>query len=190
MPNWCQNNATFSHKNVEMMKKLIKAANGDHALFDSFVPMPEELRNTVSPSPSNESLVEKYGASDWYQWAVNNWGTKWDVSVDSCDVSENDKGDPVSATLWFDTAWSPPIEFYNSMTELGFEIDATYTEESMAFAGHYLNGEDNCVELDFDDESEQWIFEIEDEDLRYLVMDQYEMWREWQAEYSEENEEA
>jgi hypothetical protein len=46
----------------------------------------------------------------------------------------------------------------------------------MGFAGHYLDGVDNCVDLDFDIDSEEWINEIEDEDLRWLVQGEYDSW--------------
>lgn len=177
MPNWCYNTVSVSHKDPAMIERFVKATENE-TLLNEFVPMPEELRNTTSPSPTNESLVEKYGASDWYSWAVNNWGTKWDI----CD-SYADCVDKHSATASFNTAWSPPIDFYNELVELGFDVDATYTEEGMGFAGHYLNGEDESIDLDFDKNSkEEWIDKIENEDLRIVVEDQYEQWLAYQDE--------
>lgn len=42
----------------------------------------------------------KYGCFDWYNWRVNNWGTKWNACYSKW---VNDY------TLIFDTAWAPPI---------------------------------------------------------------------------------
>lgn len=42
----------------------------------------------------------KYGCFDWYNWRVNNWGTKWNACHSKW---HNDY------TLVFDTAWAPPI---------------------------------------------------------------------------------
>lgn len=181
MPNWCFNTATFEHADRSMLDKLIGAAN-EGKLFDTFVPMPEELRNTQSPSEPDEVLIEKYGYSDWYSWSINNWGTKWEAR----EVSVDDGDSYVQLT--FDTAWAPPIEFYDEMKALGFRIDATYTEEGMGFAGVYVNGEDKCVDLGDLYESatpEEDIGSIEDEDLRYLVREEYERYVEMQEESGE-----
>ena len=99
MPNWCYNNATFTHKDPAMIKKLIDGAK-DGNLFNTFVPMPEEIKNTSSPSEANEVLIEKYGASDWYSWAVANWGTKWDTNFENIsDSSENEVSESADCFL-------------------------------------------------------------------------------------------
>jgi hypothetical protein len=159
-----------------MIERFVKATE-DERLLNEFHPMPEELRGTVSPSPTNEELVAKYGDSDWHSWSVSNWGTKWDIGNAYVDCI-----DATSATASFDTAWSPPIEFYEKLVELGFDVDATYAEEGMGFAGHYVNGDDNSIDLDFDADSKEWIEKIEDEDLRSIVEDQYDQWLEYQEE--------
>jgi len=58
---------------------------------------------------SPEALLKKYGSKDWYDWNVNNWGTKWDVT----DVHfDEDNG---FLTYGFDSAWSPPVEFLKNI---------------------------------------------------------------------------
>jgi len=174
MPNWCYNVATFTHKDPAMIKKLAEGAKTGE-FFNDFVPMPDELRETTSPSPTNEKLVEKYGYSDWYSWALGEWGTKWDAS----ETEVYETGDDY-VHLRFDTAWSPPIAFYDKMTELGFDIDATFTEEAMQFAGVYKDGIEDSIDLDFDKDSQKWIDEIENADLRELVQCEYDNWVEFQ----------
>jgi hypothetical protein len=49
-------------------------------------------------------------------------------------------------TASFDSAWSPPIEAYNKLMELGFEIEAFYYEPGMQYVGKWLNGDDECHE--------------------------------------------
>ena len=180
MPNWCYNSVSVSHSDPVMIDRFVKATEED-SLLNEFVPMPEELRNTTSPSPTNAALVEKYGASDWYSWSIDNWGTKWDISD-----SYADKTDANNASASFNTAWAPPLQFYYHLIDLGFKVDATYTEEGMGFAGHFVDGEDDCVDLDFDENSQEWIDQVDDETLRELVQAEYDRWLEWQ----EENKEA
>lgn len=117
MPNWCSNVAFISHENADELDKIVtELEKGEDAqLFESLV-----------PNPSGE----------WnYEWSVDNWGTKWDASIYEFEL------EPAGLRINFDTAWSPPIEFYNKLTELGYQVEAFYYEESMDFAGQYVDGD-------------------------------------------------
>lgn len=143
MPNWCNNNVTFTHSDLAMIKRVVDAYNDDR-LFREFFPCPEELTEASSPNDKNpDEMLEKYDAADWYSWCVNNWGTKWDVqSVDAVEADGN------SVSLYFDSAWSPPIQFYANMEEeLGFEVKAYYYEPGMAFCGSYADGEEDHYDI-------------------------------------------
>ena len=156
MPNWCQNNVTFKHNNQTQIDK-IKQAIENEELFNAFVPVPEELKNTISgflgnDTPDQQALelkqksnIEKYGYSNWYDFCNAQWGTKWDVN-DIYTVEEN----PNEITLSFDTAWCPPLEFYRAMENLGYEIQAYYYEGGCCFAGEY-NSEEGTSEYSWDD---------------------------------------
>ena len=50
-------------------------------------------------------------------------------------------------TMVFDTAWSPPMEIYYALEEMGFEVEATYVEQGVGYIGYYSNGEDHCEEM-------------------------------------------
>ena len=126
MPNWCQNVVTFSHINPSKIDAIRRAIDNEQKLDESFL-------NVLVPRPIEES-------ENWYNWNVQNWGTKWDVNVE---ISE-DTGE--SITLVFDSAWAPPIEFYNAMVERDYQVLAYYNEEGMAFAGIYDSGEDDYYE--------------------------------------------
>jgi hypothetical protein len=63
-------------------------------------------------------------------------------------VSEtHDKG----VVLSFDTAWSPPIEFYIFMKGQGFHIRASYFEPGMGFCGDWIDGRDNYYDGEWRD---------------------------------------
>ena len=51
---------------------------------------------------------EKYGDNNWYDWANNNWGVKWDA----CDITAEEAFGDTEITYWFDTPWGPPQEIY------------------------------------------------------------------------------
>ena len=81
--------------------------------------------------------IKKYGASDWYDWCIENWGTKWN-GYDS-EVCEDNQ-------FKFCTAWSAPHPILKKLSELYPEITITHqwADEDYGFnLGHreYLNGE-------------------------------------------------
>ena len=132
MPNWCNNEVTLRHKDPAMIERAVKAYQ-EGKFLNEFIPMPQELLE---------------GTGDgWHGWAVSNWGTKWDVGGRNEFIEQPDAN---TIELRFDSAWSPPIEAYNQLVEMGFEIEAFYNEFGMAFAGYYTGaGEevyDDCID--------------------------------------------
>jgi hypothetical protein len=125
MPNWCSNNLTLEHDDPTMIERFINAYNHGHACQE-FIPVPEDI------------------GDGWYNFCVNNWGTKWDIGGDSHGLKATRVGNQVSCT--FDSAWSPPIGLYEKLVELGYNLRATYWEPGMAFCGIWNNGIDNYVE--------------------------------------------
>jgi len=146
MPNWCYNRLTID-TTTEGGKKLAKAFEPKyededskflHAKpFQDLLPCPKELletQATFSKEPTNQQIrnKEKYGHTDWYSWNVANWGTKWDARVEDFDDS-----DPNQIYVYFETAWSPPVEFMkwfvSQHPDAYFRNE--YDEEGMHFEG-------------------------------------------------------
>jgi hypothetical protein len=133
--------------------------------FDRIKQRPEELVNTISPSPKpevrkvkdmqgNEIVVEvyreninnatpdqqeelrrKYGYSNWYDWNCNNWGTKWDCS--DSHYTEEDK------ILQFQTAWACPEKIIAEMKLVfpDLRFDGSYADEDFGSnVGHIEDG--------------------------------------------------
>lgn len=152
MPNWCGNTLTISHDNPEMITRAVKAFEEGRFLAE-FIPVPEEL-NIVAGRVSDpneqakleaqeKSNKEKYGYATWYDFCVSEWGTKWDVG-DPQGIQSVDKFELI---VYFDSAWSPPIQAYESLDNQGFRVYATYYEPGSAFAGIYDEYGDNCYNL-------------------------------------------
>jgi len=150
MPNWCTNNLQVYGSKSEMQKFYDKF-EGAVFSFSAFLPLPAQLSNVMSPTKivsqeeydnqSGESIrlteelsnlyKNNFGYDNWYDWQVGNWGTKWDACVSSETKDED------AFHVWFDTAWSPPIEWLKSVhvmfPKLKFEL--RYEEEGMGFCG-------------------------------------------------------
>jgi len=153
MPNWCNNTVQINHKDKTKMYALVEAIN--EGKFCNFAkPVPESLsivagRVGSDDNPEQIALVEAenrnlatHGYKTWYDFCVNEWGTKWDV--DPYDTVEYDsEHDKDGVTFGFDSAWAPPIGVYEALMDQGFTIRAYYYEPGMAFAGIFdENGED------------------------------------------------
>ena len=148
MPNWCNNGVTLRHADPAMIDRVIKGKEG---LLMEFLPTPQDLIDTVSGWMGEDKQAEheaqqarniaKYGFKDWYDWNVNNWGTKWDFALENI---ERVDANTVSAA--FDSAWAPPIGAYEKLMELGFEVTAYYYEPGMCFVGKWEDGCDDCIE--------------------------------------------
>ena len=112
MPNWTSNNVLFvgKEKQLKTLQTMLKSNDNDFD-FNNIIPMPEELKDTVSGSESakpewqkeqSKQLKAKFGADNWYDWACDNWGTKWN-SVDT-EVEQRDG----TLIYRFNTAWDAP----------------------------------------------------------------------------------
>ena len=153
MPNWCNNTAVFRHADLAQAEKLL-AALENKALFSHFLPCPQELLDATSPIRDQEqakALQEKYGFTDWYSWALANWGTKWDTEAyDIPEIEEevDDDGNKLFVvTVSFDTAWSPPTQFFEHMSTEGWNITGYYIEWGMNFCGIWDDGIDETFDI-------------------------------------------
>jgi hypothetical protein len=48
---------------------------------------------------------------------------------------------------FFDSAWSPPVNAYEKLVDLGFGVEAMYHEGGMCYAGTWTDGCDDYVDL-------------------------------------------
>lgn len=94
-----------------------KHVNGRLLDFETFIPMPEEIRNTQSPNRDealSASLMMRYGHPDWYSWSRANWGTKWNAYTphDESSLARRYKAFDI---LTFNTAWTSPLPVLQRM---------------------------------------------------------------------------
>lgn len=153
MPNWCDNTLiikSLSNSNVSHLDNFYNensTKNEEETIdldFNCCVPMPEKIKNSESPSKFNDEekkeLINKYGTDNWYDWAIENWGTKWNTNDVYFDKESDD-----SILYSFTTAWGPPDKWLYKIFEKypNLDIKLTYEESGMDFGGeiHY-DGQD------------------------------------------------
>jgi hypothetical protein len=56
-------------------------------------------------------------------------------------------GEDGRLTLIFDSAWSPPVNAYEKLMDLGFSVRAYYYEPGMAYCGYWDDGDDVYYEI-------------------------------------------
>ena len=153
MPNWCDNQLSITGPNsvIDKIEKIVKAedTHENTGLLHFFHPMPKELEGTTSPSSSAKKpqpMVE--GFDNWYDWRVENWGTKWELcefyGVDRQHL--NDSLDESIISFGFSSAWAPPINAYEQFLRdnENCSLKAYYYEGGCDFMGEWDNGQDDC----------------------------------------------
>ena len=151
MPNWCNNSVEIYHEDPAMIERVREAFNKG-ALLAEFIPIPEDLQivaGSVGDPDEQKKLLEDtarnlavHGYGNWYDFCVNEWGTKWDIGADGNPAQDF----PGGLSLGFESAWAPPTAAYEKLTEQGFRIRAMYYEPGMGFAGVWDNGDDDYYE--------------------------------------------
>ena len=98
--------------------------------------------------------ISKYGAVSWYDWSVQNWGTKWDAYQCS--------GVPEDGRLEFLTAWSQPCEVIEKLFKKhpNKKIEWQYIGEGNEFKGKvYSDGNGKVIneeeEISYEDDEEE-----------------------------------
>ena len=79
------------------------------------------------------SNYRKYGATTWYDWCRENWGTKWNAS----DVRLEEG--PMTLHYYFDTAWSSPRPVIQKLSEM---FPDAYVEHFYSY-----EDEDDCYHV-------------------------------------------
>ena len=83
--------------------------------------------------------MRNYGASSWYDWAIKNWGTKWNAYYQSIQRLEG------KDIIQFDTAWSDVHGLIAKVAPENLTINYEYADEdtgSNTGVYDYIQGEE------------------------------------------------
>jgi hypothetical protein len=146
MPNWCDNQVSITGPNkiIDKIEKIVNEEKGTEGLLQFMYPMPLELKDTTADGSDNKEMIKKYGYSDWYGWATDNWGTKWDINEF---YGVDRQGDTISFS--FSSAWAPPTGAYDNFISENEDcsLKSYYHEGGCDFMGIWDNGDDRCYTI-------------------------------------------
>jgi hypothetical protein len=148
MPNWVTNILTInaSDEVVTKIKEEVKTTENGFD-FESILPMPIEFED------------------DWYNWRIENWGTKWNSS----EIYVFDEG------FTFNTAWSTPFNLLVGLSKKypNVEFNVRFSDEDFGYnVGEFtlLNGIE--TELNLPDGGTREAFEMA-MNIQYGGVDEY-----------------
>lgn len=132
MPNWCENSlqVTGPERVLAAWVTRVKSNLGSEiGLFETFcVPAYNEDK------------------SNWYNAHCAAWDTKWDVPINELQMQVSDE----LVGMLFDTAWSPPLGWMNTMSRdwpsLTFAL--AFEEGGMCFMGYIIMRDGDSYEAE------------------------------------------
>lgn len=120
--------------NIDKVLLLIEGNGGERIDFDKLIPMPDHIyRGNLG-----EEERQLHGANNWYDWRIENWGTKWNAYDTSLNKDVN--------TIVFDTAWSCPFPVLEELAKfcahcnvkfIGLWADEDMGHNAGAFSSDY-----------------------------------------------------
>lgn len=142
MPNWATCTISFAGpaEGVAVIRDSLTPVRSNPSElrfdFNKLLPTPPELLDVASPMKivddqeradainkdfggvravtraTAQRFLDEYGAADWYQWRLANWGTKWTGSYAKALFDSPDE-----LIVRFDTAWTEPGSLLQAMSQ-------------------------------------------------------------------------
>lgn len=169
----------WSMETNKMEKQLVTFSNPVFSFWNIIKPTDLDAYEKQTDHANSPSLSDNFAEymkwtatqNDWYNWNINNWGTKWDVAVSDGEqypntelIHDEPNGENHVLVYRFNTAWSRPM---GALLELSKQYPVLFTlvyEEETGWGGEteILRGEvtaeseyeSKCYECDATDSIE------------------------------------
>lgn len=140
----------------ELIKKLTEKLlmNHDFTLKEASIAKllnkyhEDELLELGNKQVSN---LKEYGAINWYEWSINNWGTKWNAS--NFEVLDD------YTAICFETAWNPAIPVVLEISRQNPNIKFAYLYSDEAIGSHVGYMLMHSGKVDFKGEFDDFTFD-------------------------------
>lgn len=133
MPNHCYNKIIIYGDEASKIASELKS---EDTVFDfsKILPEPNYEEVEVKPTFPKEDKKEDFRMPKWWDWRIQNWGTKSNSYDDHVDTVDDE-----TVEYEFSTAWSPPKPVIEKLREQypDVSITAFYDEPAMEIAGYY-----------------------------------------------------
>ena len=133
MPNNCFNKVSIYGKEASKIASELKS---EETAFDfsKVLPEPDYDKIEVKPTFPKEDEKDDFRMPKWWDWRIQNWGTKWNSYDDHVEIVDDE-----TVEYTFNTAWSPPEPVIEKLREKypDVSITAFYDEPGMEIAGYY-----------------------------------------------------
>lgn len=153
MPNWFYFtvNVSGEKKDVEQFMENVKGSErfqteGYEFDMNHFIPQPDNIFRGNLGSAEKDMCKEK-GIPNWYDWNIDNWGTKWNAQWEDTEKYFVD-GFPSELTYHLRTAWAFPEPVIKKMISMYPDLDFHITgeEESGEYGVYVSSSEDEWIE--------------------------------------------
>ena len=137
MPNHCFNRIEIYCRSEEQKNEIKKFLESEETCFDLSHILPEPDYESIAVKPTFGKEDDTHRMPKWWDWRIQNWGTKWNTYDDELSETED------SLEYRFSTAWSPPEMAIAHLREIfkperdDVHITAFYDEPGMEIAGYY-----------------------------------------------------
>ena len=130
----------YKTNQLELCKKILR--NISFYNMDRFKNKTEsEFTEMYQTGEVYVGYYNEFGAKDWYDWSINNWGTKWNAYYTSVTMLSD-----TTAEIDFDTAWSGVPDIVLKLIEMfpSLKFEYLFADEDMGYncgEGYSKNGE-------------------------------------------------
>lgn len=178
MPNYVVNHITLVGATKERMLQFVERYfstdkyDETYLDFNKVIKMPTELANTTEGSTTPNEVFKrnyaKYGYRSWYDWAIVNWGTKWNSFNVTNNIGFELRNGSCLNECYFETAWNPSKPVIKKIAEQNPDliIEFEFADEDSGYQTgrqRYENGKlvedivyDNCSKEAFELYFELW----------------------------------